>query len=57
MSLQRYIDGLQIPSSEPVSFDLHCEIGRIIEQDTEKITELEQTVKILLDPEEIIFIP
>jgi len=56
MTLKDYCDGLRLLKSQPVSFELHCELGHILDADNEPISEMEHTDKILLEPEEIPFI-
>jgi len=55
--LQDRIDRLRMTNSKPVSFSFHCEVGAILDNDAENLTEMEQHDKILLESEEIIFIP
>jgi len=55
--LQDRIDRLRMTNSKPVSFSFHCEVGIIISNDIETLSEMEQYDKILLESEEIIFIP
>ncbi len=43
--------------SSPVSFRFHCEIGEILKNDSEDLTELDQYDKVLPDSAEILFIP
>ena len=55
--LQDRVNRLRITNSKPVSFSFHCEVGAIINNDTENLTEMEQHDKILLKSEKMIFIP
>ena len=42
--------------SSPVSFSFHCEIGEILKNDSEDLTEMDQHDKILPDSTKIPFI-
>ncbi len=64
--LQDRINRLRITNSEPVSllgysspvsFSFHCEIGEILRNDSEDLTEMDQHDKMLPDSTEILFIP
>lgn len=54
--LQDHINRFQTTSLRPVSFLFHCEIGIILSNDDENLTEMEQYDKVLSDSNEITFI-
>ena len=54
--LQDHINRFQTTNLKPVSFSFHCEVGNILKNDEEDLTEMEQHDKVLSDSSKIVFL-
>ena len=53
-----YVNGLEIQGGfQPVSFEMHCAIGKILEDEEPELDNLQSEDCVLLDSNQIPFIP